>query len=218
MRLNDLFSYFWVYWTKNTVLTTTENDIKAVLADAQTMVSDSFDVAQNAYQAALPPLQAALKNQAGDCRYTAQIIASETDSEWTEQLRIIPDAGDASIFSDLTVQVTLPNTANAEGYIGVMANTDTLSSKTTLAAMPHYMSVYGRATATPYLIPQTLTVDSGTLIQAATAKIVIPLYGIRIPPQGIAVYTWNDGNAGFAFNAVTLTYRHTANYTNMAVP
>lgn len=217
MRINDLFSYFWVYWTKQTVLTTTENDIKAVLADAQTMISDSFDVAQNAYQAALPSLQAALKNQAGDCRSTSQVILTETDSEWTEQLRIVPDTGDASIFSELIVQVTLPNTGAAEGYIGIMANTDTLASKTTLSSMPHYMTVYGRATATPYLISQTQVVDTG-VFHPATAKIVIPLYGVRIPPQGIAVYTWNNGTAGFDFNAVTLTYRHTADYANLAVP
>lgn len=198
---------------KNSIVTTVETDIQTLLATTKTKIDTLGTNVTTAYADVSPMIRAAYLGQSGNIYTTVNATPASIASQWNKQIGIEPGLGDTNLFLYAYVDVTLPTGTNDEAYIGVMSYNDIIGSITTLSSIPSFATVYGYSKNTAFANPLGFT-NAGGVLYPSTQRIAFPFYGVRLGTNGIAIYTWSNGNAGFSIDKIGVVYRNEDQYTN----
>jgi hypothetical protein len=212
--LTDFLGYMVLYNGKSSILTAIETDMINNLATAKNEVTTFGQKVANTFAAATPSIQASLAGQSGDL-HTKDVSTPLTDAaQWNAQTYILPASGDNNFFLYAYVHfTTVAANTSAVGYVGLLGANDSIGSITTLSSMPTYSTIYGGARPTPFSYPSgdyTKNVITGQF-EALTQTMIIPINS-RIKTNGIALYTWDEGTAGFSFDSMGFVYRNDVVY------
>jgi len=191
-------------YQKNNFITSINTEINRGLANAKAIITDGNNAMIASFNAMKIKLESYLASDTGLLQVKNGSITL-LPNLWIPALGYIPTQGLVNTLISLKISCTLPVSSATVGYVGIVASNDTITSPSSLSAMPFYMEVKGAQAGTAYTSIDSYTLSSSVL-EPTGVTLDIPL-NARMSSLGLMLYIRTKGTAGFSFNTIKAIYR-----------